>query len=522
MIPTRLEAYARQIVERGFSDPLRILSGQACRGVLAAVPSQPPAEWAKGYAACSRLFYEVATRPPLLEVANAVLGGNVMLWGVSLIVRPPGSMHPWHTDIESSSPAGRTVTAWMGLEHTSRRTALRLIPFSHRFGVSLQQVAQDKGVRRADIRDHHAEAWARERDPRCCVESPDIGNGEALFFDGRTWHGSYSQDDRHTRTALLIQYATPDTPIRIPDLKQLEWPFRQLEEPRPPCLLLRGEARTDDNRFVPGPMPAGSRPRLHSGAFNPPASLRADSETGWTPHVFFAGGLPDLEFLGCHTSVLAPGACPHPPHHHPEEEILTLIEGEIELVLPDLSRAEGGPRHRLLPGGFAYYPAHFAHTLIATGSRPARYVMLRWRGWPSGLRPPLRHGRFAAGPVEHGDEFQARLRFEGPTDWLRLLHSHVSTLRPGAGYEPHRDAHHVALVVLEGRVETLGETVGAGGVAFAAAGDAHGIRNPGPGMAGYAVFEFHGHTARSSAVRSKRPSFRRWTDRLRGIVAVSP
>jgi quercetin dioxygenase-like cupin family protein len=74
---------------------------------------------------------------------------------------------------------------------------------------------------------------------------------------------------------------------------------------------------------------------------------------------------------------------------------------------------------------------------------------------------------------------------------LEKLHGHTSTLTPGAGYDPHADPYDVAIIVLEGEVETLGKRVGPHGVIFYAAGEPHGIRNPGYTIARYIVFEFH-------------------------------
>jgi hypothetical protein len=91
--------------------------------------------------------------------------------------------------------------------------------------------------------------------------------------------------------------------------------------------------------------------------------------------------------------------------------------------------------------------------------------------------------------VESG--FSTRLVFEGPTRYLRKLQCHTTLLGPGAGYEPHSDKHDVCIVVLEEEVETLGQRIAPHGVIFCAAGEPHGMRNPGGATARYIVFEFH-------------------------------
>ena len=89
-------------------------------------------------------------------------------------------------------------------------------------------------------------------------------------------------------------------------------------------------------------------------------------------------------------------------------------------------------------------------------------------------------------------DFRTQLVFEGATGQLRKLQCHFSTLGPGAGYAAHRDPYDVAILVLEGEVETLGRRVGASSVVFYPGGSLHGMKNPGTSEARYAVFEFHG------------------------------
>jgi hypothetical protein len=80
-----------------------------------------------------------------------------------------------------------------------------------------------------------------------------VSDGEALIFDGRLWHGSYNALEKETRLALLLQNAKADRPVRIHDPKQLEWPFRFLESPRPPVVCVSGQGDGSINRLVPPP-----------------------------------------------------------------------------------------------------------------------------------------------------------------------------------------------------------------------------------------------------------------------------
>jgi len=194
--------------------------------------------------------------------------------------------------------------------------------------------------------------------------------------------------------------------------------------------------------------------------------------------------------------VLNRNYCPHLPHTHEEEEILLLLGGEADLILPDKQEPNLNQRIRLKPGEFVYYPAYFAHTLQTTIETSANYLMFKWQSDRTKNESPPAFGHFNlfdsinASKIEDG--FCSRLVFEGPTVYLRKLHCHTSTLTPGAGYDPHMDDYDVAIIVLEGEVETLGKRVGPHSVIFYRAGEPHGMRNPGETIAKYVVFEFHG------------------------------
>jgi quercetin dioxygenase-like cupin family protein len=222
--------------------------------------------------------------------------------------------------------------------------------------------------------------------------------------------------------------------------------------------------------------------------------LDPDEKVGFRLYGQYRGSTNNVEFLSCHVSVLMKGHCPHPPHTHSEEEILIMLAGEADLILPQMPSSDGTRELRLRSGQFVYYPAHFPHTLRAVSAQPANYLMFKWRGTRS-----IRSGGLAFGHFDTADFVSTResstgsnfaLVFEEPTTWLGKLNAHVTTLSPGAGYEPHVDEHDVAIVVLQGEVEALGRRVRPHGLIFFAAGEPHGMRNPSGQPAHYVVFEF--------------------------------
>lgn len=232
-----------------------------------------------------------------------------------------------------------------------------------------------------------------------------------------------------------------------------------------------------------------------------PLPLLPDLEEKWKPYPLFRGAAKSVRDFSCHASMLVKGHIPHPPHTHKEEEILIMLGGEADLILPELKNERGTDRLRLKPGQFVYYPAGFPHTLQAVSEPPANYLMFKWykdRRFSPGLQEngQLKFGHFntvdPADKVEAKGGFAARLLLEGPTQCLKKIHAHTSRLAPGGGYKPHVDPYDVVILVREGEVETWGQTAGPHSVIFYPAGKPHGIVNPGSVTAKYAVFEFHG------------------------------
>jgi quercetin dioxygenase-like cupin family protein len=492
------DVQAEEFGREGFVGPFRAFGSGECREIAAYLrraDHPPPPDWAKSRAVRERFLYELATHPKILPRITPLLGGDVVLWGASKVVRGPGVTHPWHSDIESAHPEGRFATVWIGIEHTTRESALQVISRSHRLGKTVQEYRSARGLRRELATPAAMLVAVQEHEPDAALIQPDMSDGDALIFDGRLWHGSHNSRARGHRVALLLQYAAAACEVRIPDLTQLDWPFRHLSEPRPRVIVVAGTDRSDTNRVVPPPPPLEGLPMvttaIHEFAFpfDPPTP-------GWHMFPAFRGPTATLSEMSCHASVLTAGHTPHPPHAHVEEELLIPLDGELEL------RIAGGPAdpapssQRLSPGQFIYYPAGQHHTLLNPQSAPVAYLMFKWRASFEQLSAerallPTTVCRYDDAPSASSAPFCTQRVFEGGTTYLDRLHAHLTLLRPDAGYAPHVDAYDVAIVTLAGTVETLGRRVEPGSVIYYAAGERHGMRNVGTTTARYLVFEFH-------------------------------
>ena len=495
----------------GFLGPFQLLTARECRSMMAYLAGTRPhtAEWQKGGAVSDWLLYRAAANPRLLELLRLALGEDIVLWGCSLVRKHAGSSHPWHVDIETSMPNGRYASVWIGLENTRRNAGLEFIAGSHHFGKPIQQVLAERGYRRGEVPTETVLKWAREASADAELVKPELNDGDAFLFDGHLWHGSRNDRATGTRAALLLQFAAADSPIRMHDQTRLEWPFAFLTEPKPPAIVVHGRACGDTNRLVAPPQPPSStRKPMISTEISPIAlPLGEEPGGGWRPYQLFGGSTPVVDHMNCHVSVLSGGHCPHPPHKHDDEELLIILDGEAELVISDEASVDGARIERVRPGSFAYYPAHQHHTIRNGGTPPVTYTMFKWRlagakPAPNALETGVFNFAWNGGKEVAGWEIDKIM--EGVTGLLGKLHCHVSRLAPGAGYEPHVDGYDVAIIVLSGRVETLGQEAGPFDVIYYAAGQEHGMRNVGSEPAQYLVFEFH-----SSAIDFRKRITRR-------------
>jgi mannose-6-phosphate isomerase-like protein (cupin superfamily) len=501
----------------GFLAPVRLLTAAQCALLAAHLRNSErpkPVEWDKGEAVADRLVFDIATSPQILMWLTALLGADVALWGAGFAHRAPGKVHPWHTDIESCGSDG-FVSVWIGIEHTSRDSSLSLVRGSHRYGQPFQAVRQAHGRRRGEADEADVLEWARELDPSASIVQPEVTEGDAILFDGRIWHGSNNRRVEGSRIALILQYSRGDVPVHRPDLSQLEWPFRYLDDPRPPVLCVAGNAHPAVNRLVaPPPAAPKGQSKLDAEVHSLPLPLARNKDTGWQPHFLFNGATGVPGYLTCHASVLDPGVTPHPPHAHLEEEILVVLDGKAEIILAD-SPDDPHPRSKpVKAGGLVYHPAFQHHTIRSANAAPVTYLMFKWRAPPLDTEIPL--GSLIRRPANDAEAgpapFKAQLLFEGPTAFLRKLHCHLSVLQPGAGYDPHADAYDVALLLLEGKVVTANTKLSAPAVAYFGRGELHGLRCVGKEAARYLAIEFHGSGVGQSAerplaisVRAKQP-----------------
>jgi len=88
--------------------------------------------------------------------------------------------------------------------------------------------------------------------------------------------------------------------------------------------------------------------------------------------VYFDGPTDQLKAMTAGSLRLNPGAQPHPPHQHPEEEIMVVTEGSGEILVD-------GKKTAAVPGTMMYCAAGKLHGIVNTGKAPLLFYYFKWQ-----------------------------------------------------------------------------------------------------------------------------------------------
>lgn len=93
----------------------------------------------------------------------------------------------------------------------------------------------------------------------------------------------------------------------------------------------------------------------------------------------FQNPTPTLDELECHITTLNPGASPHEPHKHVDEELILVKEGIVESLV-------NGEKRRAGPGSVIFQSSNQLHAIRNVGDMPATYFVVKWNS-PGMMRP---------------------------------------------------------------------------------------------------------------------------------------
>lgn len=87
---------------------------------------------------------------------------------------------------------------------------------------------------------------------------------------------------------------------------------------------------------------------------------------------FFQSPTLTLNELELHVTTLNPGEAPHPPHQHPDEELIIVKEGMVESTVNGITKRVG-------PGSVIFQASNQLHGIRNVGTTKAVYHVIKWK-----------------------------------------------------------------------------------------------------------------------------------------------
>lgn len=115
---------------------------------------------------------------------------------------------------------------------------------------------------------------------------------------------------------------------------------------------------------------SNGKPVMHSCVFNW-ADLKARPTKVGEARGVFDAPTPTLAEFECHITTLNPGESPHPPHRHPEEELMVIKEGTLEAL-------QGDKTNIVTTGGIIFEASNELHGLRNIGTNRATYFVFKF------------------------------------------------------------------------------------------------------------------------------------------------
>ncbi|MFV2031449.1 MAG: phytanoyl-CoA dioxygenase family protein [Gammaproteobacteria bacterium] len=180
---------------------------------------------------------EMIRNPVVLDAVASILGPDILVWGVSLFLKPPHSAGyvSWHQDLTYWGLSNdREVSAWFALGAVTKENGcMRFIPASHKNGqIKHRDTVNDSNIltrgQHADIDIDEASAVYAELDA-----------GQVSLHHGHLLHASGPNDTEQPRIGLVANY--------------LSTSVRQSVAKTDFAMLVRGEDRFNHFQHLPEP-----------------------------------------------------------------------------------------------------------------------------------------------------------------------------------------------------------------------------------------------------------------------------
>jgi len=115
----------------------------------------------------------------------------------------------------------------------------------------------------------------------------------------------------------------------------------------------------------------GQAPVMGSSIFDWNSIPAKPTEVG-SVRSFFKARTATLDELEIHVTTLLPGKASHPPHRHPNEELIIVMQGTVETLSNDEWKRVG-------PGSVIFNASNQLHGLRNVGTGDAVYYVINWK-----------------------------------------------------------------------------------------------------------------------------------------------
>ena len=198
----------------------------------------------------SREWLEFATQPDILDIAEQLIGEDIILWGTTIFGKPAriGKATPWHQDGDyyPIRPL-ETLTVWIALDDADQDNGcMRFIPGSHRARTTFSHHwEEDDSLTINQVCDPHHFDESRAYDLV-------LQAGQMSFHDVYMIHGSRANVSGRRRAAFVIRLMPGHCHYDHALGEKMAQPHQAHDYGRRPLYLVRGQDRTGINNFTIG------------------------------------------------------------------------------------------------------------------------------------------------------------------------------------------------------------------------------------------------------------------------------
>ena len=204
MRPDQIDAYRRD----GFVFPIEILSGaevDGFRGAFESLIDYSPKRFDRLHVFFD-WAYQVVTHKKLLDVVEAILGDDILVYGTLVLAKQPHDLRyaSWHQDsFYSGLHLTPSTTAWIALTPSHQANGcMRVIPGSHKLGALDHENVEDE-----HLLNRRGERIKMDVDESQAVDV-ELQPGQMSLHESTLVHSSNPNASDEPRIGFIVRFVT--------------------------------------------------------------------------------------------------------------------------------------------------------------------------------------------------------------------------------------------------------------------------------------------------------------------------